>query len=92
MAVYSYKLGISQKHLVFRDNKEVDRLGFRMCNNKNHGKAKNNMMLEGVDLGEIMKQMMLEDLRLIKLENGETIHRMLKMLWKCQEYMKTKWG
>ena len=76
MAVHSYKLGISQKHLVFRDNKEVDKLGFRICNNKSPGKEKNNMMLEGIDLGEIMKQTVMEELRLIKVENGENMHRM----------------
>ena len=75
MAVHSYKLGISQKHLVFRDNKEVDKLGFRICN-KSPGKENNNMMLEGIDLGEIMKQTVMEELRLIKLENGENMHRM----------------
>ena len=34
------------------------------------------MMLEGIDLGEIMKQTVMEELRLIKLENGENMHRM----------------
>ena len=75
MALYNYKLGLKEKHLVFRDREVGRLLGFKRDKNKTPGKEKNNLMFEGVDLGEVMKQTVMEELRLIKLENGENMHR-----------------
>ena len=74
MALYTYKLGLKQKNLVFGD--EEDRHGYKICENKAVGQQKNNVMLDGINLGEIMKQTVMEELRLIKAEAGESLHRM----------------
>ena len=66
---------MNQNHLMFREAM-VGRRGLRTNENKAREQQKNKLMLDGIDLGEIMRQTVMEELRLIRVEKGENLFRM----------------
>ena len=66
MALNTYKLDMFREAI-------VDRRGFRKNGNKAREQQKIKVMFDGIDLGEIMRQTVMEELRLIRVENGENL-------------------
>ena len=54
----------------------MDRRGFRKNRNESREQQKIKVMLDGIDLGEIMRQTVMEELILIRVEKGDNLARM----------------
>ena len=83
MALFHFKQGMHQAQEQMQVEREGScKLTFRQDifakdkANNNHGNKERNMLLGGINLGDIMKQTVMEEMRLIRLEEQLQAQRM----------------
>ena len=80
MALFHFKQGMHQHQAQERmlvEKQGSSNISFsKDTNNNNYRNKERNMMFEGINLGDIMKQTVMEEMRLISLEDQFNLQRM----------------